>query len=295
MKTQVLRFLTTGIVILASCRGDVHNGKAFLRSDECDEISGITRSEVHPGILYIHNDSGDINRFFAIDTTGKLLSTVFFQVNGENDLYTAADCEDIALGPGPDAAVSYVYIGDIGDNLYRRSFITIYRIPEPKRTSGYQHLKADSLNFTYPDGPRDAETLMIDARSRQFYILSKREDSVHVYSAPLGSKAGKGPIQLTARGRIGLEGRGRQKWLTSGEISADGSQIVLRTYNTVYMWDRERGQTVENALRGQPREIAAPPEPDGEAICFAAGNTGLYSVSEGKGMYLNFIPLPVKP
>src|ERR1700761_4929937 len=100
-----------------------------LQAKEMDEISGIAASGILPNIYYVHNDSGDTSRFFAINPDGKLITTIYF--NGDkSEKLGVSDCEDIAVGPGPANKKSYVYMGDIGDNVSMRNCITVYRIAE---------------------------------------------------------------------------------------------------------------------------------------------------------------------
>src|SRR5688572_17177306 len=40
------------------------------------ETSGIVASRLHPGVLYAHNDSGDVPRVIAVDSHGALLATL---------------------------------------------------------------------------------------------------------------------------------------------------------------------------------------------------------------------------
>ncbi|MGZ4000098.1 MAG: hypothetical protein ACXVIY_05695, partial [Mucilaginibacter sp.] len=47
-----------------------------LQSKEMDEISGIAASGIHDGVYYVHNDSGDTSRFFAITPDGKIKSII---------------------------------------------------------------------------------------------------------------------------------------------------------------------------------------------------------------------------
>lgn len=96
-----------------------------------DEISGIAASGINPDLYYIHNDSGDTSRFFSILPTGELKSTVYFK-GDPKERYGVHDCEDIAVGPGPAAGKSYVYLGDIGDNYSVRKYLTVYRMEEKK-------------------------------------------------------------------------------------------------------------------------------------------------------------------
>ena len=66
-----------------------------IRSELMREISGIVASRQNPGVLWVHNDSGDRPRIYAIDTKGDLLGIC--NVGGA----TERDWEDIAIGPGP--------------------------------------------------------------------------------------------------------------------------------------------------------------------------------------------------
>ena len=89
------------------------------------EASGMVASRKNPGVLWVHNDSGDSARVFALSYHGDLLAS--YNLTGAS----AVDWEDMALGPGPDPGKEYLYLADIGDNRRKRSFVTIYRIPEP--------------------------------------------------------------------------------------------------------------------------------------------------------------------
>ena len=154
--------------------------KGLLELDDIVEASGIDASIQNPGVLWTHNDSGDTSRIFAFDTTGKHLGT--YLLNGISN----RDWEDIAVGPGPEKGKSYIYIGEIGDNGAWYDNKYIYRIEEPNISKIQSPVektidKVAILTFQYPDGSRDAETLMIDRLTGDIIIVSKREENVHVY------------------------------------------------------------------------------------------------------------------
>src|SRR3569833_1329893 len=143
------------------------NGK--LDSKEMNETSGIAASGIDSGIYYVHNDSCDTSRFFAITADGKLRSTMYFKGDAKAK-QGVFDCEDIAVGPGPLKHKSYVYLGDIGDNAGNRPYLTVYRFEEDAAWLKNEVNKADALplHLKYPDGPRDAETLMVDPVEKLF-------------------------------------------------------------------------------------------------------------------------------
>jgi hypothetical protein len=71
-------------------------------------------------------------------------------------------------------------------------------------------------------------------------------------------------------------------WLpTGGDISPDGALIAVRTYATVFVWAREDGQSLAEALAGTPCEAPSAVEPQGEAITFDAAADAYFTVSEG--------------
>jgi hypothetical protein len=267
----------------AQNKGDDKNyvsGK--LQSDLNNETSGIAASTNHPNIFYIHNDSGDTSRFFAITPDGELKAVLNYASTGGGP-YGVKDCEDIAVGPGPKAGTSYVYMGDIGDNGSNNPLITVYRIAEPDmpaEASKAQSLQSAALYLRYPDAPKDAETLMIDPLEKLLYIVTKRGSSVGVYTAPLNFKAGD-TVTLTKRCELHFRGLQPFKWIVSGDISKDGSQVILKSYSRIYYWKREGNEPIWQTLQRKPQQPAYEQERLGEAVGFAANGKSYYTVSEG--------------
>ena len=75
-----------------------------------DEVSGMVPITGRPDYFWIHNDSKDAARLFAIRKDGALVAEV--------DLPGASntDYEDIATGPGPDRDRTYLFIADTGNS-----------------------------------------------------------------------------------------------------------------------------------------------------------------------------------
>jgi len=255
-----------------------------------DETSGIVASAANPGYLYVHNDSGDSSRFFAITPDGQLKGIYYF--NGETPPLGVKDCEDITLGSGPDSNASYIYLGDIGDNFSHRKYITIYRIKEPvlPPSASSTHIDADPLCLQYPDGPRDAETLMADPIDKLLYIVSKREDSVHIYSTPLYFKA-HDTVTLTKDASVYF-GSGKGKWITAGNISPKGDQVLVKSYRKVFYWRRSPGEHVWQTMQRRPMILPYLIERQGEAICFTFDGKGYYTISEGSHPQLFYYKVP---
>jgi len=264
-----------------------------LQNKAMDEISGIAASRIHKDIYYVHNDSGDTSRFFAITPAGKIKSVIYFKGDSKDKL-GVHDCEDIAVGIGPAKGKSYVYIGDIGDNDAKYPYVTVYRLEEQKAWIDKDSLiKANAVpvHFKYPDGPRDAESLMIDPIEKLLYIVSKRSDSVTVYTSPLNFKANDTLI-LTKRCKLYFNGLRPFKWITAGDISGDGQQVLLKDYVKVYYWKRRENEPIWKTLQRKSVELPYEPEKQGEAIGFTPSGKGYYTASEGVFSPIYYYSIP---
>lgn len=239
-----------------------------------NEASGLAAGRASPGVLWMHNDSGDSARVFAMTPQGEPRG-VYHLVG-----VLAVDWEDLAIGPGPEAGRWYLYIGDIGDNQGVRPEIRVHRVPEPVIDPAAPPVQADlvgveSLVLHYPDGPRDAETLLVDPWTCDLYVVSKRANRSRVYRAPF-------PQSTTQPNVLEFRGELPWGWATGGDISPDGREIVIRGYLSAMGWRRPPGTTVWEALQGMGYSVPVPLEPQGEAICFdAVSGLNYYTVSEG--------------
>ena len=269
------------------------NITGHLRIKEMDEISGIAVSGIRKDIYYIHNDSGDTSRFFAITPDGTIKNVIYFKGDPSQPL-GAVDCEDIAVGIGPEKNKSYVYLGDIGDNGAVRKYITIYRFEEKQnwaKDSLIKNAEVVPVHYKYPDGPKDAESLMIDPIEKLIYIVSKRSDSVTVYTTPLNFKAND-TLVLSKKCKLYFNGFRPFKWITAGDISLDGQLILLKSYEKVYYWKRSNNEPVWKTMLKTPTELPYKPEKQGEAIGFTLDGKGYYTTSEGAFAPIYYYTIP---
>jgi hypothetical protein len=238
-----------------------------------NEASGIVASRKNVGVLWVHNDSGDAPRLFAITAEGKLLGIC--TVTGAQN----RDWEDIALGPGPDPNQTYIYVGDIGDNDARYPSVRVYRVPEPnidpvKPFVSQRTAAAETIELTYPGGPRDAETLLVDPLTKDIYIIAKRELFCKVYMAAYPQSTTK-PTMMTHVAILPWPGA------TGGDVSSDGRQVIVRGYYNASLWTRPAGEPLWKAFSGPRADLPVAAEPQGEGICFDAADQGYYTISEG--------------
>lgn len=270
---------------------------ANLADARITESSGIAASRTTPGVYWTHNDSGDGPYLFAIDRMGRTLAR-YVVPDAEN-----RDWEDIAIGPGPDGK-SALYIGDIGDNNSRHSEGIVYRVVEPKvdTAKNMQELHTgpgEKFPFHYPDGPHDAETLLVHPKTGEIWIVTKIPSGESgVYAFPMPLKPGT-TVTLNRVGTLNFKARyftGKlaqaETLATAGDISPDGSRLVIRTYLTGYAWKIAPGQSVPDALKGKPKEFSLPLTRQGESLCFSLDGKSLLMTSEGVHTPLYEMPVP---
>lgn len=257
-----------------------------IESSEITEASGITASRKNPGVFWTHNDSGGKSRVFAFDSLGRDLG--FYYIAGIQN----RDWEDIAVGPGPIEGEQYLYIADIGDNSLHYDTKYIYRVREPHVSVDQTPIdtvlyKVERLVFQYPDGNRNAETIMIDPLTLDIYIVSK-ESATKVYRAAW-------PYTFHAAPTFDVD---TLEVVTSftfdtavgGDISPDGREILIKKYNVMYYWTRDEDQTIDEAFEADIRTVPYFIEPQGEAVCWASDSSGYYTLSEGSHPHLYFYP-----
>ncbi len=266
----------------------------FLDAPEINELSGLAASRRHPGVWWVHNDSGDSARIFAIDAEGRLLG--IYRLAG----LTMLDYEDIAVGPGPEGGPDWIYVGDIGDNGRNRSSIAVHRVAEPEVDPEQESVSVDLpgaelLPMVYPGGDRfDAETLLADPVNGDLYVVTKDgggSSGVFRYAAPPEPGVTR-VLEKVADLRFGAGGiPSADVRVTGGDIRADGAEILLRTYADAFLWPRSAGEDPATALSRPPCAVSLRIDagwPQGEAIGFEAVGGEYRTASEGVGPPLVF-------
>jgi hypothetical protein len=258
------------------------------------EASGIAAGLASPAIDYVQNDSGDVNRFFALNARSGATSAVV-TVRGARNV----DWEDIAVAPDRSGTPS-AWLADIGDNAAARSEVQVYRVPEPRldaaaRDRAITSGPADVWRLRYPDGPTDAEGLAV-APDGTAFLVTKAPGISTVYRLPSRPSADRvqtlrrvGTIAFAPTGTANPFGLAGQLTATSAAIANDGSVFIVRTYSDAYVW-RLAGTGLATALRRQPFRIPLPAQQQGEGVG-VRGQTLLLD-SEGTHSPVYEVPVP---
>jgi hypothetical protein len=256
---------------------------ANLEDRAINESSGIVASRRNPGLFWTHNDSGDGPLLYAFDRKGK--SKGRWLVRGAQ----AVDWEDIAAGPGPQPGVSYLYIGDIGDNGSERAYVTVYRVVEPSLTEGEasagnnQHTTepAEEIRLKYTDGKHDAEALLVHPSTGDLYIITKAFDTasgIYKLKAPLSGASLNTLVRVGQISVPSLVGG----LITGGDIAPDGRRVVLCDYLDAFEMTLPADPSAEfDNIWKQPMAIVElGPRPQGESVCYSLDGNAILVTSE---------------
>jgi hypothetical protein len=264
---------------------------ATLDDPVLDEVSGVAASRTQPPLLWVHDDSGGAPAVYAIRPDGTLVAT--YTIDGA----TNTDWEDLAVGRGPKHGVSYLYVGDIGQNNARRDHVTVYRVAEPEAPLSPTGTLTGAavISLRYPDHPVDAESMFVDPRAGDLYVIDKelltREG--RVFRAPARRLVDGADVTMREVASFTLEpddpvvpsrvARFPGTWITGADISPDGSTILVRTYRRVLAFSRGPHGSVAGAFGRPPCAAPQIDEPQGEAVGFAANGASYFTISEGVG------------
>jgi hypothetical protein len=239
------------------------------------ELSGLVAV---PGRLLAINDGGDRIDLFVLDGGCAVIDVHTVEVD-------PFDPEDLAIG-----ADGTVWVSDTGDNGASRPTVALIAIRPDGTTNLYR--------MTYPDGPHDAEALLL-APDGTPYVVTKEvlgASSVYRPAAPLvdGGTVGLAEVASVAMTLTGTPGgpvgRAGQLLVTGGAVAANGQRLALRTYTDAYVWPLA-GSDVVTALAAEPTRIPLPDSPQGEAISFTEDGASLVVASEGTPSDLTVVPI----
>lgn len=256
-----------------------------LQSPALTETSGIAFSARHDGVIWGINDSGNEPLLHAFTRAGSALGAV--RVSGARN----RDWEDLASFEAN--GEKYLLIADTGDNYGRRAVSKLLIIEEPLsrdgRYSGNARVHA-SLSFRYENGPRDCEAVAV-VNGRRALLVSKRDVPAAVYEVPLALESPQEVLQAKLIGTVAalprptisdmLESPRLGAWRhqpTGMDIS--GQWLALVTYQNVYFFQRQPGQSWQTVLAGAARVVSLPGLSQYESIALGADAAAIV-VAEG--------------
>lgn len=257
----------------------------YLENPSISEASGLARSS-DDNRLWVINDGGSLPQLHAIGLDGSDFGSVMLE-DARN-----IDWEDLAtyINDGQ----LWLVVADIGDNLARRDEYTLYVLSEPgadQLDSGTATVQR-RISFIYPDGPRDAESIVVDAANEEILILTKRDIPAVLYSVPLYPPS-DALLTATRLGEVDsipqptaydLERAFPDKnwhWQPNAiDFSAAGDAAVILTYKAAYYFSREEGQDWFAALQNVPLRFDLGEYREAESVVFDSTGIQIFVTTE---------------
>lgn len=269
--------------------------KGIVENPELDEASGLIYSNANPGFLWSFNDSSNPNRIYLISASNAKGIYNFTLSDAPN-----RDWEAMSIFKESDGS-STLFVADIGDNLARYDNYTLYWFKEPILDASQANRTITGISkiqFTLSDGSkRDMETILVDQKSKDIYLISKREDQKKLYKIAAEKLVNGNNTQAEFIKDLDFsnpfssnESVKTYFYITDGCVSPDNTEILVRNYGEIYYWKRKDGESIADALSRQARVVPSytkynvnnnnKGEPQGEGVSFSSTADGYYTISE---------------
>lgn len=280
-------------LVSAVCdRTAVVESRGTISDSRITEASGLAASRSTPGVWWTHNDSGGKPELYAVDNSGRMLAVLHLEGS------RAIDWEDIAVAVDRHGVES-IYVADIGDGRRGRDHITIYRGAAPDLSIAANgtnpvrlSARADTFEFVYPDGPRDAEALIVDPTDGSIYIIDKDwslRGNSNVYRGRPDSSSTASPVTLEKVRQLNFP---PATLVTAADVSPDRTALAVRAYGIEYLYGLGPGEALTDALGREPCTGPKVAEAQGEAIAFSADSRSYATVAEGPNPTIHAVIVP---
>ncbi len=150
-----------------------------------------------------------------------------------------------------------------------------------------------SIEFRYPDRPRDVEAVVADPAGDRALLLSKRDWPPVLYEVPLHPSS-DGTVLAKRLGAIeSLPAPTREdrnhavftkEWHwqpTAMDLSPDGRLAVILTYRAVYLYRLDPGRSLYESLSGQAYGFGLGNFRNAESVAFSADSNSIFVTLEG--------------
>jgi hypothetical protein len=188
--------------------------------------------------IWSHNDSGNSNEIFCIDTNGVVLRSITI-INAEN-----VDWEDMTLD-----AAGNLYINDAGNNNNDRHNLKILKIPDPDLIDG-NAIEAEIISFVLEDQTafpptQNNRNFDIEAIAYKFgylYLFTKNRSTPQngwckMYRLP----AIAGQFTASLQDSIFLGANNDDARVTAADIHPQTGELVLLTANRIISFTEAMG------------------------------------------------------
>lgn len=269
---SILRYLLPVLMCLAAAALSAETGGrgvekiATVSHPALGEMSGLAASS-YPGIFWVHNDSGDEARIFAIRANAevvvpRVIRHLFPERSADDwpgyaiDNAWQYDWEAMAMADG------VLYLADVGNNDNARRDLGLYVVGEPNPEYVVKTRALQFVPIRYPDQSRyPAEQWHFDceavfAAGGKLYFLTKHRQPGQALSWEPGTKLYRLDRLRTDRENVLklIDRHERVTLPTGADLSPDGQRLAVLTYTHLWVFDRPRRG--DRWLQGAARVLA---------------------------------------
>lgn len=225
---------------------------AEVTHPQLGEMSGIVASS-YPDIYWVHNDSGDTSRIFAIHANGDIVVPLFMRAifpDRSTDEWPGYpidnawqyDWEDIAR------ADDVLYLADVGNNDNARRDLGVYVVNEPNPLYVTKARATRFLPIRYPDQAQypakqwhfDCEAVFTS--DGNLYFLTKHRQPGKAMEWERGTKLYRLDSNHTDRENVLklVDRHDRVTLATGADVSPDAQHLAILTYARLWVFERPR-------------------------------------------------------
>jgi hypothetical protein len=253
---------------------------AKLSSPKISEMSGLIKSRSYSDLYWVHNDSGDSARIFAIHADGSMAGlSDGVSIQGAIN----HDWEDIAIDGDT------LYISDLGNNGNARKNLSVYEVPEPNPRSTASS-RARRFAVAFPDQRefppnefRNFDCEAIFVLRHTIYLITKERLGAHIPSTTATLYRLDHPREGIVNYPVRIEQGSLGGWVTAADISPDGKTLAVLTHfpqQSVWLFDTSaKGDRFLS--RGHGRQIKFTGALQCEALCFDSNSEVMIGNEQG--------------
>jgi hypothetical protein len=237
-----------------------HSVAFTIKDGRISSSSGLAR-DVNAGLYWTANETGDRGVVYGLTASGAVRGTLNYRTK-------PVDVQGLAV------VNDTLYVGDIGDRTRSRSFVTVYRFDNPRATG--LTVTYRSYDFTFRDGPKNAETLLVTDSGR--ILLVTAGQNAAIYAGP------RQPSRQVINRLTKVADAPAD--ITDGAFLPGGKKIALRSNTTVYILDASNYETLASAkLSTQPK---------GKSLAISLDGESLLLGTQGRNATVYSVPVPTK-
>ncbi|MES2624619.1 MAG: hypothetical protein V4628_05045 [Pseudomonadota bacterium] len=312
--SAALVLLTAGCIALVHAQrpeGIRPSVYAHVDAKPINEMSGIVKSPGRDNVFWVHNDSGDTARIFAINAEGKTILPTYSKFSYYGEVpekgkeqwqgfpvldATNVDWEDIAVDE------NYLYLADMGNNGNSRRDLAIYLVSEIDPTASTRTAVIQRLPIVYPDqhdfppAERHFDSESLFTADGKLYLITKHRAGMFE-NAEAGAKLYRLDTQFTDQDNVlTLVDRNSEIMSATGaDVSPDGQTLAVLSYSALWFFAKPASDDLWLSAPAEQVPLDRGAIKQAEAVTWVDNDTLLVTNEGGDIFRLQRSQLPRSP